>query len=145
MTGWRWWKVEEWWWREWKWEREGMSDDPGKYINHSFKATNRCLEMYSQQMKVWFFLYYIYFSSPLEKDADKGNPLQGASRTTGGVFRGKALGNELSHADTPEVFGGHEVKPVKGDIRVFTSLADPTNLKLEWFEPLSTLEVELAL
>ena len=35
----------------------------------------------------------------------------------------------LSHADAPEVFGGHEVKPVKGDIRVFTSLADPTNLK----------------
>jgi hypothetical protein len=34
-------------------------------------------------------------------DIQMGNPipLQGASRTTGGIFRGKALGNKLNHAD----------------------------------------------
>jgi hypothetical protein len=34
----------------------------------------------------------------------------------------------LSHADAPEVLS-EKVKPVKGEVRVFTSLADPTYLK----------------
>jgi hypothetical protein len=57
-----------------------------------------------------------------------GSSLQGASCTSGGVIRGKALGNVLSHEDAPEVFA-EQVKSVKGEIRVFTSLVDPINLK----------------
>jgi len=58
----------------------------------------------------------------------QGGSLQGASRTSGGIIRGKALGNVLSLADAPEVLS-EKVKPVKGEVRIFTSLADPTHLK----------------
>ena len=57
-----------------------------------------------------------------------GSPLQGASHTSGGVIRGRALGNVLSHADAPEILT-ENVKSVKGEIRVFTSLVDPTKYK----------------
>ena len=57
-----------------------------------------------------------------------GSPLQGASCTSGGVIRGKASGNVLSHADAPEILE-QKIKSVKGEVRLFTSLVDPTNLK----------------
>lgn len=41
---------------------------------------------------------------------------------------GKALGNVLSHQDAQEVMDG-TIKPVKGEVRVFTSLTDPTGVK----------------
>ncbi|KAK2464062.1 hypothetical protein APHAL10511_003932 [Amanita phalloides] len=61
-------------------------------------------------------------------DKVQGSTLQGASSTSGGVIRGKAYGNVLSHQDMPEI-QGEVVKPVKGEVRVFTSLIDPTNIK----------------
>jgi len=33
-------------------------------------------------------------------------PPQGSSRSTGGIFRGKAYGNTLNHADFPQVSSG---------------------------------------
>ena len=54
--------------------------------------------------------------------------LQGASCTTGGIIRGKAHGNVLSLADAPEVLGD-KLKLPEGEVRVFTSLVDPTDVK----------------
>jgi hypothetical protein len=54
------------------------------------------------------------------------NVLQGASRTTGGVLRGRALGNVFNHAD-----GGDNiyVGPRKGKVLVYQSPKDPMNQK----------------
>ena len=44
---------------------------------------------------------------PDNSDVDMGSPpapaLQGASRMTGGIFRGKAYGNIANHADFPDL------------------------------------------
>lgn len=49
--------------------------------------------------------------------------LQGASRTTGGVFRGRALGNVFNHADA---FGSmaNEHMDRKGTVQVYASHTD---------------------
>ena len=52
--------------------------------------------------------------------------LQGASRTTGGVLRGLALGNVFNHADGEDkVYVG----PRKGKVLVYHSPKDPMNHK----------------
>lgn len=52
------------------------------------------------------------------------SPPQGASHTSGGVLRGKAQGKMFSHSDAPEMLSGI-VKPVKGDVKIATSLSNP--------------------
>lgn len=60
--------------------------------------------------------------------------LRGASRTTGGIIRGRAQGNVLNHADMLD-FGFETQAPLlrEGQVRVFTSHAqaqDQPNLKM---------------
>lgn len=43
-------------------------------------------------------------------------PLEGASRTAGGILRGNALGNVFSHADTPNILP--DTASVWGKIKV---------------------------
>ncbi|KAG6912827.1 hypothetical protein DXG01_011734, partial [Tephrocybe rancida] len=50
--------------------------------------------------------------------------LQGASRTTGGIFRGRAHGNVFNHADMDD-FIGSDVIPTKGEVHLYTSHGDP--------------------
>ena len=49
--------------------------------------------------------------------------LQGASRTTGGVLRGRALGNVFNYADDDKVV---DKVPRKGKVHVYMSQRDPT-------------------
>src|ERR1700679_1237244 len=48
--------------------------------------------------------------------------LQGASRTTGGVLRGRAYGNVFNHADVEDE---RHVGPRKGKVLVYQSHKDP--------------------
>lgn len=62
--------------------------------------------------------------------------LQGASRTTGGIFRGKAHGNMFNIGDAKEVF---EVdRPKVGKLKVFKAGQDPSSNK-----PHMTLNVKV--
>ena len=47
----------------------------------------------------FYFNLTSYFKLLLDIQMGNPIPLQGASHTTGGIFRGKALGNKLNHAD----------------------------------------------
>ncbi|KAG6904291.1 hypothetical protein DXG01_011149, partial [Tephrocybe rancida] len=59
-------------------------------------------------------------SPPLSPSRD----LQGASRTTGGIFRGRAHGNVFNHADVDD-FIESDVIPTKGEVHLYTSHGDP--------------------
>ena len=66
-------------------------------------------------------------------------PKYGASRTTGGVFRGRAVGNILNAAD----YSGHDkqdyIGPVPGQILLYVSQADPAGLVPESLEAYARL------
>lgn len=49
--------------------------------------------------------------------------LQGASRTTGGFSRGRALGNTFNHADFSDVLDTAETR--KGKVFIYTTRSDP--------------------
>ncbi|KAF8332958.1 hypothetical protein F5887DRAFT_893932 [Amanita rubescens] len=53
--------------------------------------------------------------------------LQGASRTTGGIFRGKAQGNVFNIGDAKEVIEVHS--PKTGKLKVFKAGQDPSSQK----------------
>ena len=52
--------------------------------------------------------------------------LSGASRVTGGIFRGRAYGNVFNHADVGTIF---DSETRMGKIHVYTSRVDPTLAK----------------
>jgi len=53
--------------------------------------------------------------------------LQGASRTSGGILRGRAIGNVFNQADASDIHGG--LYPVKGSVHVYKGCVDPTQNK----------------
>jgi hypothetical protein len=60
--------------------------------------------------------------------------LFGSSKTTGGVLRGRALGNTLNAADHEEVFN-HMLHPIPGKVLVYYSEDDPANLTIQNMKP----------
>jgi hypothetical protein len=54
--------------------------------------------------------------------------LQGASRITGGVLRGRALGNVFNNADADPI-SGYGLEPRMGRVQVYFAHADPTIAK----------------
>lgn len=58
--------------------------------------------------------------------------LQGASRITGGIIRGRAYGNVFNLADSPEM-EINPVSPVMGKVYLYDSLVDPTKIKPKSF------------
>ena len=60
------------------------------------------------------------------------NSLQGASRVSGGIVRGQALGNKLNHADL-ELLNQPALPNTKGTVNVYTSITsvrgDPIAMK----------------
>ena len=52
--------------------------------------------------------------------------LGGASRVTGGIFRGQAYGNVFNHADAEVMF---ESEPRMGKIHIYRTHVDPTLTK----------------
>lgn len=48
-------------------------------------------------------------------------PLHGASRTSAGLFRGKALGNILQHADSDDPFLEPPVQSAQGTVHLYLS------------------------
>lgn len=65
--------------------------------------------------------------------------LQGASRTTGGVFRGHAHGNVYNFGDPLDIFQG-ELAPRTGKIHLYTERVDPSITK-----PILTFKNEVTL
>lgn len=51
--------------------------------------------------------------------------LQGASRVTGGILRGRAYGNVFNMADT-DIPSGTRLKPRKGRVQIYTTHVDPS-------------------
>ncbi|KAG6903664.1 hypothetical protein DXG01_015943, partial [Tephrocybe rancida] len=68
--------------------------------------------------------------------------LQGASRMTGGVFRGHAHGNIFNHGDAEEsdvsILG-----PTKGKVHFYMSGADPATVKPSLIPPTMTFKQEV--
>jgi hypothetical protein len=66
-----------------------------------------------------------------------GVPAYGSSRSTGGVFRGKALGNAMNIGDANEVWEEMDIfteglaqKPVKGKIHFYISSLNPPDVDI---------------
>jgi hypothetical protein len=67
-------------------------------------------------------------------------PLMGSSRTSGGIFRGRARGNLPNHADLSTV--NHEFEgPVKGEVNLYLTDQYPRNVKFEFLRGDSELVV----
>lgn len=66
--------------------------------------------------------------------------LQGASRTTGGIFRGQALGNALNAADFISM-NNAEPLVVKGIVNIFTANSMESASHLPLSKPISTMKV----
>lgn len=63
-------------------------------------------------------------------------PAYGSSRTTGGVFRGRALGNTFNFADADDMDLRHDdqlLGPIMGKVLCFHSPVDPTVTKPDLF------------
>ena len=54
--------------------------------------------------------------------------LHGASRTSGGLFRGQATGNALNAADFSDSNNNESIGPVRGQINIYLSQDDPARL-----------------
>src|SRR6266567_1233666 len=54
--------------------------------------------------------------------------LHGASRTSGGLFRGQATGNALNAADFSDSNNNESIGPVRGQINIYLSRDDPARL-----------------
>jgi hypothetical protein len=54
--------------------------------------------------------------------------LHGASRTSGGLFRGQATGNALNAADFSNSNNNESIGPVRGQINIYLSQDDPARL-----------------
>jgi hypothetical protein len=74
---------------------------------------------------------------------DTTKHLQGASRTSGGVSRGRALGNIFNFADVKEVLTQHPNHGTvsKGRVYVYLSSSNPTSLNPETMNPMATVKV----
>jgi hypothetical protein len=66
-----------------------------------------------------------------------GVPAYGSSRSTGGVFRGKALGNAMNIGDANEIWEGMDIfteglaqKPIKGKIHFYISSLNPPDVDI---------------
>ena len=59
--------------------------------------------------------------------------LHGASRETGGIFRGNALGNIPNVADFNNFVD--ELHPIPGKVLVYSSNQDPANLSVQNMKP----------
>jgi hypothetical protein len=75
-------------------------------------------------------------------DGDDANEFNGASRTTGGIFRGKAVGNALDMADFNMELESVPALTDTGKVLLFTSHekdAEPMSMKFRANEPLSSV------
>jgi len=61
-------------------------------------------------------------------DTSPAVDLQGASRTTGGILRGRAQGNVFNNADA-ELALDYGLERRVGRVQVYTAYADPTTVK----------------
>jgi hypothetical protein len=63
-----------------------------------------------------------------QPDSSLAVDLQGASRTTGGILRGRAQGNVFNNADA-ELVSDYGIERRIGRVQVYTAYADPTMVK----------------
>ena len=66
--------------------------------------------------------------------------LQGASRTSGGILRGRAQGNLLNLADMTHAGPGHRMAS-RGRVFVYSSPLNPTTLDPETMKPMASVKV----
>ena len=71
-------------------------------------------------------------------------PKYGASRTTGGVFRGRAVGNVLNAADYSSHDKQDYIGPVPGQILLYVSQDDPAGLAPELLTAYARLPYDYA-
>jgi hypothetical protein len=68
--------------------------------------------------------------SPSRPQVDGSIDLQGSSRVTGGILRGRAHGNVFNNADADYMAGyGHGLECRMGRVQVYTMHADPSIVK----------------
>lgn len=69
--------------------------------------------------------------------------LQGASRTSGGILRGRAHGNVFNFADVTDVLKQDPDYRMasKGKVYIYSSSSNPTTLSPEMMKPMATVKV----
>ena len=67
-------------------------------------------------------------SPPVSPSRQQTSSLQGSSRVTGGILRGRALGNVFNNAEACDVFGSEHESRI-GRVQIYTVPADPTTAK----------------
>jgi hypothetical protein len=69
--------------------------------------------------------------------------LQGASRISGGILRGRAQGNVFNFADATDVLGQgpRHGTASRGRVYVYSSSFNPTTLDPEQMKPMATVKV----
>jgi len=76
----------------------------------------------SNMDKTYQYVLDVHMASPPATPSASRDALQGASRMTGGILRGRALGNVFNHADGEDEI---QVVPRKGKVFIYQSPQDP--------------------
>ena len=71
--------------------------------------------------------------------------LQGASRVSGGILRGRAHGNVFNFADAKDILdqqeGSRQGMASRGRVYIYSSSLNPTTLDPELMKPMATVKV----
>ena len=83
----------------------------------------------------YLFIFNIIFNLDIVMQSPRTPPrLHGSSRTTGGLFRGHAVGNVLNAADH-EDDPGNIFHPIPGKVFVYCCNGDPANMTIQDMKP----------
>jgi hypothetical protein len=90
-------------------------------------------------------IYYLIRILDIQMHSPDNSPkrLQGASRTTGGVLRGRAYGNVFNFADARDILdqGPQHGMASRGRVYIYVSPLNPTTLDPEQMKPMATVKV----
>lgn len=100
-------------------------------------------DLLSPRWAILFFSKINYLIAILDihmHGSDSPERLQGASRTSGGISRGRAQGNVFNFADAMDVRPYHRMAP-RGRVYVYTSPLNPTSLNPDLMNPMASVKV----
>ena len=86
--------------------------------------------------------YYLDVSMKSPPVSPRHN-LQGSSRTTGGIIRGRALGNAYNHADTSDLRLELDLSlAIPGKVYLYDVIADSSSFDLATVKPSRILKID---
>ena len=71
-------------------------------------------------------------------------PAEGSSRSTGGLLRGKAIGNVVNFANMQDIAAAEPIDTsVKGTVKVYTSDIEPSELDFANMKPITKVTIKI--